>query len=80
MKELIRQITRFKALYPLGVQRTIVAEMRNSTSCRKHPMLTGLVDTLIGAIQVGYDDVKEGVNTPVFILVGDVIVDIIQQA
>lgn len=62
------------------VQWMIAAEIGKSTSQRKDPLLTRLVeDTIIEALQVAYEADKETVKTPLLNLVRNVIVETIQQ-
>lgn len=54
--------------------------MHRSISRRIATVLTWIMEEkLIWGLKVGYDAAKEGVRTPLFILVGEVIVDIIQK-
>lgn len=64
----------------LDVQRMIATEVEKSISNCNAPVLTELVkDTLIEMLQVVYDGTQEVVNSPLFILMGEVIVDMIQK-
>lgn len=62
------------------VQRAIVAEMKKSASYCKDPVLKELAeDMLIEAVQVVYEAPKDGIKTPLFNVIEDIIVEIIQK-
>lgn len=66
--------------YLLGATRHDHGWVRKSISHCNAPVLAWFVEgKLIEAVQVGYDMAKEGVKTPLFTLVGNVIAETIQQ-
>lgn len=62
------------------MQDLIKKKVKKSTTCNNSPVLTGLVeDKLSDTLLVGYDHAKEGVNNPLLNMLGEVIVDTINQ-